>query len=144
MRSVVRPNSRRPFISNMRSILPYRGMRITQIDYLCCSSELLAGNELSELRIGAVRRIPLPRTPLNKGNRKGRSPHKGQSAGTAQPLQSHRVAPSSNLLAGKVARTGRGNDDTDNDPCQDEVEHRSVHGSEESPGYVQGGVKQQR
>src|SRR5215207_2956130 len=34
VRSVVRRHSRRPFFSNIRSILPYRGMRITQMGYL--------------------------------------------------------------------------------------------------------------
>jgi len=33
--SVVRLDSRRPFISNVRSILLYRGRRITQMSYLC-------------------------------------------------------------------------------------------------------------
>src|SRR5215212_6497232 len=33
--SVVRLNSQRPFISNMRSIIPYRGGCITQMSYLC-------------------------------------------------------------------------------------------------------------
>src|ERR687898_704752 len=32
---VVRRYSRRPFISNRRSIMPYRGRCITQMDYLC-------------------------------------------------------------------------------------------------------------
>src|SRR5919106_6191169 len=44
--SVVRRHSRRPFISNRRSIVPYRGRRITQMDYLWSYLELLAGSEL--------------------------------------------------------------------------------------------------
>src|SRR5687768_13973761 len=34
-RVVVRRHSQRPFINNRRSILPYRGRRITQMRYLC-------------------------------------------------------------------------------------------------------------
>src|SRR5215213_3293170 len=41
--SVVRQASRRPFISDMRSILPYRGRRITQTGYLWCYLGLACG-----------------------------------------------------------------------------------------------------
>ena len=48
MRSVVKLDSRRPFISNIRSILPYRGRRITQMGYLCCCLGVACGWRTSE------------------------------------------------------------------------------------------------
>jgi hypothetical protein len=44
--SIVRLDSRPPFISNVRSILPYRGMRITQMGYLWCFLNVTCGSEL--------------------------------------------------------------------------------------------------
>src|SRR5215211_703519 len=41
--SGVRRHSQRPFISNRRSILPYRGRRITQMSYLWCSLGVACG-----------------------------------------------------------------------------------------------------
>src|SRR5919112_6877659 len=41
--SVVRLDSRRPFVSNMPSILAYRDRRITQMDYLWCCLGIACG-----------------------------------------------------------------------------------------------------
>src|SRR5215218_9225040 len=46
--SGVRLDSRRPFTSNMRTILPYRSRRITQIGYLWCCLGVACGQRTSE------------------------------------------------------------------------------------------------
>jgi hypothetical protein len=49
------------------SILLYGGGRITQLQYLLLKYSQFLGANFREIVEGEVRRIPFPRTPVNKG-----------------------------------------------------------------------------
>jgi hypothetical protein len=56
------------------------------------SSEKASWPNFVELRLGEVPRIPLPRTPVNKGTKKGRSPIRLAPSSTLVPFRRKRVS----------------------------------------------------
>jgi hypothetical protein len=55
-------------------VCPPLGARVSIVPGQCISHRLLHSPNILELRQGEVRRIPIPRTPVNKGKKKGREP----------------------------------------------------------------------